>query len=218
MKTVLFDLDGTLIDSAPSICAGLAAALRTLDRPVPDESELRACIGLPLVHVWRRLGLTPEQDAAAVAGYRAWAVGADRTPPSPFPGVPELLHDLHAAGICLILASAKDTASARRAVVQQGWEALFHAVSGAEPGDAADKRALVGRALAMLPVGAAAVMVGDMPVDGDAAQAHGLPFIACPWGNATAEALVACKPAAMPGDIAGLRAILLPHAPPPVDR
>ncbi len=209
-RVILFDFDGTLVDSAPSICAGLTAALTALGLPVPSDAELRACIGLPLIHVWRRLGIPDSHHDAAVAGYRAWSAGADRKPVPVFPGMGELLTELHGGGRTLVLASAKDTASARRAVLTQGWGPMFVLVSGAEPGDGPHKRALVARALEQLPEDRRgdAVMVGDMAVDGDAAAANGIAFIAVAWGNGGRDELLAQRPVALVADAGELGRLL----------
>lgn len=209
MRAVLLDFDGTLVDSGPSICAGLSAALRSLSLPVPHEAELRACIGLPLKHVWSRLGVPLDQHEAAVAGYRTWAASADAVPAKPFPGIAELLRRLRRSGVLLVLASAKDTEAARRAVAAQGWDALFHAVHGAEPGDGPDKRDIVRRARAALPAGCTVLaMVGDMPVDADAAQGNGIPFIGCLWGYGRRADLAALPHLAMASDVRTLTRLL----------
>jgi len=210
IRAILFDLDGTLIDSAPRICAGLRASLAAVGVPIPPDSELRACIGLPLPHVWRRLGVPEGRDADAVTGYQDWVAATDPPLPGEFAGAGAMLVALHAAGHQLVLASAKDTASARRHLALHGWAHLFLGASGVEPGDGPDKRALVARALAMLPEALRrdAVLVGDMPVDGDAAAANGIGFIAVGWGYGAREDLLAHRPQAMVADIAELGRLL----------
>ena len=209
-RAILFDLDGTLVDSAPLICAGLRASLAAVGIAAPDDAYLRGGIGLPLPHVWARLGVPADRHAEAVAGYRAGAAAAAPAPAPVFPGIDGMLRNLHAAGHQLVLASAKDTVAARRALGVHGWTDLFAAVSGSEPGDGPDKRGLVGRGLAMLPAGLRrdAVLVGDMPIDGDAATAHGLGFIAVAWGCGERAALLAQAPQALVEDVAGLHRLL----------
>lgn len=199
-RGLLLDFDGTLVDSAAAIRGGLRAALNALALPVPSEAELTACIGLPLPHVWRRLGVGDGQVAAAEAGYRAWSSAGGQDLARPFPGIPELLRDLHAAGVALVLATAKDTASAGRHLDRHGWRHLFAGFSGAEPGDAADKRAIVARGLRLMPIAAhdRTAMVGDMAVDGDAAAAAGIPFIAVGWGGGHPDELARQRPVARP--------------------
>lgn len=195
---LLFDLDGTLVDSAAAIRAGLRASLAAVGRADPGETALSACIGLPLVHVWLRLGIPHHQHEAAVEGYRRWAeaTGGQRLA-QPFPGIDDLLRRLHAAGCVLVLATAKDTGAAGRALVRHGWDGLFAGHAGAEPGDGPDKRGVVARALAQVPpaLRARAAVVGDMPQDGDGAAAAGVAFVACAWGCGVPAEVAAQRPA-----------------------
>ncbi len=209
-RGVLLDLDGTLVDSAPLICAGLRASLEAVGLPVPPDAALRALIGLPLAHVWDRLGVALAQVDTAVGGYRAWLAAAPRGPAPPFPGIPELLAAMHADEDRLVLASAKDTASCRRHLDLYSWSPLFAGASGTEPGDGPDKRALVQRALAMLPEALRrdAVMVGDSPLDGDAAAANGIIFIAVGWGYGARDELLAQRPLRLVSSVAELTACL----------
>lgn len=209
-RAILFDLDGTLVDSAPRICSGLRAALVALSLPVPTYAEMRGCIGLPLPHVWDRLGVRVDQHGRAIDGYRAWAATADQVPAPTFPGIDDLLADLHRNGHTLLLASAKDTTSAQKALDVHGWNELFIGASGSEPGDGPDKRALVGRGLSMLPaeLRSSAIMIGDMPVDGDAAHSNGIGFIAVSWGYGRHDELLSHHPIALVADAAELARML----------
>ena len=74
MRAIFFDLDGTLTDSAPGITRCLAHAFAQLGAPVPNDSELRRCIGPPLDHTFRRL--LPALDEAGIA--RAIALYRER--------------------------------------------------------------------------------------------------------------------------------------------
>ena len=69
---ILFDLDGTITDSAPGITASLARTFETLGRPVPDAAELLAYVGPPLLDSFReRAGMSEEQAWEAIRAYRA---------------------------------------------------------------------------------------------------------------------------------------------------
>lgn len=209
---LLFDLDGTLIDSTAAIRAGLRASLAAVGKVDPGDAELSACIGLPLLHVWLRLGIPHDQHDAAVEGYRRWAdaTGGQRLA-RPFPGIDDLLQRLHAAGCLMVLATAKDPQAAGRALERHGWAGLFAGYAGAERGDGPDKRGVVARALAQLPstVRGQTVMVGDMPQDGDGAAAAGIPFVACGWGCGVPAEVAAQRPVFSAASVAELADWLL---------
>ncbi|MCK6489774.1 MAG: HAD hydrolase-like protein [Planctomycetes bacterium] len=209
---LLFDLDGTLIDSTAAIRAGLRASLAAVGKADPGDAELSACIGLPLLHVWLRLGIPHDQHDAAVEGYRRWAdaTGGQRLA-RPFPGIDALLRRLDAAGCLMVLATAKDPQAAGRALERHGWAGLFAGHAGAEPGDGPDKRGVVARALAQLPpaLRSQAAMVGDMPQDGDGAAAAGIAFVACGWGCGVPAAVAAQRPVFTAASVAELADWLL---------
>src|SRR4051794_9407183 len=90
-RNVLFDLDGTLIDSRPGILAGLRHTLRQLGHELPTEPDLDWAIGPPLADVMARL-LTTVGDPrveSAVASYREWYGAVGLFDARPYPGVPE---------------------------------------------------------------------------------------------------------------------------------
>jgi phosphoglycolate phosphatase len=183
---ILFDFDGTLIDSAPSILASFAAALQRtgLKAAVPLTPSL---IGPPLLSaVGTLLGTgdepTRQRFAAAfreqydLAGYRHTAA---------YDGVPALLEGLHEAGIHPYLVTNKRIAPTRLILAHLRWEHWFrgvYALDALQP-PAPNKTSLIRDVLqreALRP--ADTWMVGDSPEDQSAAAGNALRFLAARWG------------------------------------
>lgn len=183
---ILFDFDGTLIDSAPSILASFGAALQHtgLKAAVPLTPSL---IGPPLLStVGTLLGTddepTRQRFAAAfreqydLAGYRHTVA---------YDGVPALLKGLHEAGIGLFIVTNKRIAPTRRILAHLRWEHWFrgvYALDALEP-PAPNKKALVRDVLqreALRP--ADTWMVGDSREDQSSAEGNALRFFAACWG------------------------------------
>jgi phosphoglycolate phosphatase len=97
VRTVLLDLDGTLVDSAALITEHLALALAQVGAPVPDAEGLRMLVGPPFETALPELGLTADQTAAAITAYRASydPVAASLTPV--YPRIAALLEQLRDA-------------------------------------------------------------------------------------------------------------------------
>ncbi|GAA0921371.1 HAD hydrolase-like protein [Pseudonocardia zijingensis] len=197
MRTVLLDLDGTLVDSAPTIVEHLAAAIAEVGFPVPDEARLRRFVGPPFETALPELGLTPEQTAAAIVAYRRSydAVAATVTPV--FPGVPEFLARLREEGLRLATATSKPEELARKIVAGTGLDGFFDLVGGADHvAGRVGKAAVVGSVLQRLrlePARHPVVLIGDRHHDVDGGAAHGVPVIGVGWGYAE------------PGELAGAR-------------
>jgi phosphoglycolate phosphatase len=104
-QLVIFDLDGTLTDSAQGIVSSFRHALGSVGATVPDGDLAAMVVGPPMHHTLRRLGLGEDTDAA-IAAYRAdyltrgWAMNRL------FDGIPALLDDLQSAGIRLAVATS----------------------------------------------------------------------------------------------------------------
>lgn len=186
-SAVLFDLDGTIIDSAADITASLAHTFSALGLPVPDEATLRSYVGPPLTEVFGAgHGLADALAEEAVATYRAHY--ADHVLSSPvFPGVRGLLERLHAAGVPIALATSKPEHTARAVLDNAGLTECFTVVTGATAdGTRATKTAVVAEALRRLQEEGVdtshAVMVGDRSHDTVGALANGVPTILVEWG------------------------------------
>ena len=181
---VLFDLDGTLIDSGPMILASMGhAAKEVLGRDVPDE-VLAAAVGGPGL-VAQMHALAPERVDDLVAAYRAHNEPLHEELEA-FWEVVEVLPRLRAEGRRLGLVSAKGHASMRWAFTRlPELEANFEVVIGAEDTERhkPDPDPIL-EALARLDAAPEdAAYVGDSPFDVRAAKAAGVYAVAVAWGG-----------------------------------
>lgn len=186
MRTVLLDLDGTLVDSAAMIIEHLGAALAAVGAPVPDAAALRRLVGPPIETAMATLGLTAEQAAVAVTTYRASydPVAAKQTPL--YPGTSALLDGLWTAGYRLAVATSKPEYLARAIVAAHGLDVGLVG-GGDSAGGRVGKAAVVGSVLDRLGIDPArepVVMVGDRVHDVAGAAAHGVPTVGVAWGYA----------------------------------
>jgi len=207
---VVFDLDGTLVDSLADITASFRHALRAAGLPPPSDGEMADLIGRPLVEMFRRAA--PAADAGALAeAYRAHYREhmADRS--RPYPGVPELLARLRGEGYALVVATTKRTATARRLAEAVGLLPLLDHVQGSDglpPKPAPDVVLAAVRAVG----GQGVCMVGDTTHDVLAGRAAGLCTFAVTWGNHDAATLAAAGPDHLEPDLSRLPRLLEPLA------
>lgn len=184
--TLAFDLDGTLVDTAPDLTAALNHALAILGRPPVRPESVRAMVG----HGARRLleqGLAATGPADAVpalvetglghflAHYRANIAAQSR----PFPGVDSALEALLARGIRLAICTNKPESLAHALLEALGWSGRFAAVLGADsrPWKKPDPRHLLEAIAAAGGHPEQAAYVGDSPTDAATAAAAAIPFI-----------------------------------------
>lgn len=181
-QLVIFDLDGTLTDSAQGIVSSFRHALGEIGAQIPDGDLAARIVGPPMHHTLQEMGI-PDPDAA-IAAYRAdyttrgWAMNRL------FDGIPQLLADLRAAGIRLAVATSKAEPTARRILSHFGLDEYFEVIAGASPdGVRALKADVMAHALAQLqPLPERVVMVGDRAHDVEGAAAHGIGTVVVDWG------------------------------------
>lgn len=190
--TVVFDLDGTLIDSEPDLRAALNKLLDELGRRAVTRPEVVMMIGdgVPKL-VERALAATggrAETDTGdPVARYMAFYNAAPADLSTLFPGAVDLLAELHAAGTKLGLCTNKPEAPAREILRLFGIDGYFGAVVGGDtlPGiRKPDPRHLQAVLDGLGATPEAAVMVGDNANDIDTAKALGVPSVAVSFGYA----------------------------------
>ena len=110
MKTILFDLDGTLTDSGEGIMNCAEVTLAYFGLPIPDRAELRTMVGPPLADSFLRFGIPAERMDEAIEEYRKHYVRSGQFENFPYPGVRELLEKLTAKGYALYVATSKPEA------------------------------------------------------------------------------------------------------------
>ena len=167
MRTVFFDLDGTLTDPKPGIVRSIQHALGRLNRPVPEEDDLLWCIGPPLRSSFVRL-LDGEAEAdLAVAFYRDRFGDIGLYENDVYPGITRVLGELKAAGWALHVATSKPHVYAQRILEHFELTAHFDQVFGAElSGERADKTDLLAQALRESGGSSGrSVMIGDRSHD-----------------------------------------------------
>jgi phosphoglycolate phosphatase len=182
--TVLFDLDGTLTDSAPGVAGSINAALQALGHaPVP---ELDWAIGPPIDDVMARLMRQCGDDRVTegVALYRQFYGASGLFDNALYPGISNMLDDLVTAGFTLCLATSKRRVFAERILAHFGLATRFRGIYGSEEGGLLDQKpALIAHILAREAVRSAdAVMIGDRRYDIEGAHANGVRAIGVTWG------------------------------------
>ena len=189
---VLFDLDGTLVDSGAGIARAAARALAEIGRPPLAPDQLRAFVGPPLRASFVGLGVAGDELDAVVDAYRRHYLEDGILDFAVYPGVVDLLDSLGAAGLRLGVATSKRTASARRVLVHAGLDGHFAVVEGSEPDDSRpDKAAVISSALVALGVErpGRVLMVGDRMHDALGARAVATGFIGAGWGYGSPDEL-----------------------------
>lgn len=185
---VLFDLDGTITDSAPGITGTLVDTFVELGRPVPAPAELLAYVGPPLLEAFRALGgMSVDEAQAALAVYRRRYNAGGLFDSSVYPGLPGVLARIAQAGIPLSLATSKPESAATRILEHYGLAQYFTVICGASEDEVRSAKADVIeealRRLRALGVDLSApVMVGDREHDVQGAAAHRMPTIMVEWG------------------------------------
>jgi phosphoglycolate phosphatase len=186
-RVVAFDLDGTLVDTAPDLTAALNHTLGAMGRPPVPQETVRHMVGHGVrALLTKGLAATGEMTSALVdhgapiflAYYEAHIADHSHA----FPGLEDALDRLAARGVTLAICTNKPEALARDLVGQLGWDGRFAALVGGDTlpvrkPDPAPLHEVIARV-----GGGRAAFVGDSIVDVDTARAAGLPSVAVSFG------------------------------------
>ena len=205
---VLFDLDGTIADSAPGITSALAFTFETLGIPVPAPAQLLKWVGPPMLDSFRDLaGFDAAESWRALAIYRERYLASGTLDSSAYPGIGGVLRAIRAADLALSLATSKPETPARLILDRLDLSRFFDELTGASDDESRSAKAdVVAEALRRLATDgfdlSRPVMIGDREHDVAGAAAHGVPTIFAAWGyGSPAEAAGAVATAASPDDL-----------------
>jgi phosphoglycolate phosphatase len=202
-RAVVFDLDGTLIDSLPDIVWSFRAAFEAEGLPAPAEADVRARIGPPLEEMAAAFVSDAARVAAVCDAYRSIYPRHFTERTRPFPGVVEVLAELRRRDWLLAVATTKRTAMARELVEALGLDAFLDHVQGSDGLPHKPAPDVVLAALAALSADGA-WMVGDTVTDLQAGRAAGLRTYGVSWGTHDAARLAEAEPDALEADLARL--------------
>ena len=189
-SAVIFDLDGTLVDSAPDIREALNAAFAPLGVPAFDLATAKKMIGggaaVALRRAQKNAGLDESKvdQKALMDRFMAVYLDASKRGRGLFPGAHEMLSELRGRGVPLAICTNKAQEVTDVAVAALGIEKYFDVILGGRPGEPKkpDPSVLYQALAAMGQSAASAVMVGDSSADAGAAKAAGVPIIIMTYG------------------------------------
>jgi phosphoglycolate phosphatase len=212
-RLLVFDWDGTLMDSQARIVACFQAAADDVGVAIPDSDRARDVIGLGLQEATERL--FPDLDEGRVARvidrYRYHFLGDHPTPLELFPGVVATLEGLAEEGYLLGIATGKSRRGLDKVLRETGLWGLFHASRCADEAFSKPHPQMLEEVMAMLGAGTRdTLMIGDTEYDMQMARNAGVPGLAVSYGvhsprRLLAEGALACldRIDQLPGWLAG---------------
>ncbi|MBC8039165.1 MAG: HAD family hydrolase [Opitutaceae bacterium] len=206
-RTVLFDLDGTLLDHLPAIHRSYVHTLPQLGLPAPTHEQVKRAIGGGLENAMLKF-LPQSRLAEALAIYRPFWDATMLTGADPMPGAMELLEKLASTGVTCAVFTNKHGPSARSVCAHLGFTPFLREVFGAKDTPwLKPEPAFSDHALSTLGATAATTcLVGDSPWDVQAAHNAGFPCFAVTTGTHTAEELRAARADAIYDNLTALAA------------
>jgi phosphoglycolate phosphatase len=211
---LVFDWDGTLIDSTGAIVAAMQAACRDLAIAEPSDAQVQQVIGLGLADALRQCAPDMAEDGVPqiVDRYRHHYLAHDHELRL-FDGVPELIAELHGAGYLLAVATGKSRAGLQRSMTNSGLERYFSATRCADQCFSKPHPQMLLELIEEFSLPAErALMIGDTTHDLQMAINAGVAGLAVDYGAHSAAALDSLRPLARLQSVSELTQWLRRHA------
>ncbi len=193
-QLIVFDWDGTLMDSEARIVACIQQAAADAGLPVPSDAAARDIIGLGLLEAVQRLFPEvgrPDVDGLVDAYRRHW-LGEAIEPARMFAGAQQMIEGLHTAGHLLAVATGKSRRGLDKALAESGLGDWFHTTRCADETLSKPHPQMLEEILCDLDTRPqAAVVVGDTEYDMQMAASAGVDAVAVAHGVHAPERLVA---------------------------
>lgn len=199
----IFDLDGTLLDTLPTLCRCCNASLTHFGLNPVSPAQCRDLCRLPIAEFYPRLlqlgGCPDDRSTELVEPIRQYDLETYLKDPcaqtNPFPGIPELLRELRRRGTATAVLTNKPAPLAER-VVTSFFPGLLNLVAGQTPDTISkpDPRSLLQLIQALGLNREDCLFVGDTDVDMRTARAAGVPLAAVAWGYQDLRSLSAYEP------------------------
>lgn len=210
-KAILFDMDGTLLDTLADMVSAVNHILSVHGWPLRTTEEVRAFVGNGARRLMERAlppTVTGEDFETVLTEYRDWYQAHNCVDTAPYAGIPAVLAALDAAGIKTAVVSNKPDATTK-ALAERFFPGM-PAFGQREELPPKPSPALVELALAELGVGLGdAAYVGDSEVDVATARNAGMPLVTVSWGFRGREKLALAGAETIVDDAEGLLRALL---------
>jgi len=211
---LLWDLDGTLTDSKEGITRSVQYALKRLDYPLCEADSLDWMIGPPLKESFKTVFKTTDEAflKRAISIYRERYTEIGLYENTVYPGIPDLLAQLHEKGCRHLLATSKPRVFAEKILKHFLLDTYFSVIMGSElDGQFVEKDCLIAEALKALPLGSRSdtVMIGDRHYDVSGARANHIDVISVGYGFGSEEELRGASPDYVVQTVSDLGKLLL---------
>lgn len=211
-QTVIFDLDGTIIDSMDGVVRSVNYALTAFGMGVDDLNTLRKFVGPPIRKSFREhCGLDNERTEEIIRVYRKHYAEKGIYEHDAFPGIPELLKNLKSKGKTLAVATSKMEVLAVKILENLKLAHYFTVISGCQEGREGTKEEVLRACLDRLNIKSYkdAVLIGDTIYDIEGARKVGIDCISVLYGYGTPEVLQRENPGHIVGTVEDLGRVLM---------